>query len=95
MWNTGRTSDFKIDGERVNRLQATKHVASRFIERRRGDRLGLILFGTRAYLQAPLTFDDKTVNRLLREAAIGLAIVVIYFRNRGSIEVEDINMMKG
>ena len=29
------------------------------------------------------------------EAAIGLAIVVIYFRNRGSIEVEDINMMKG
>ncbi|NJO37562.1 MAG: NADH-quinone oxidoreductase subunit NuoK [Rhizobiales bacterium] len=29
------------------------------------------------------------------EAAIGLAIVVVYFRNRGSIEVEDINMMKG
>ena len=29
------------------------------------------------------------------EAAIGLAILVIYFRNRGSIEVEDINMMKG
>jgi len=29
------------------------------------------------------------------EAAIGLAIVVIYFRNRGSIEVEDVNMMKG
>src|ERR671923_1084767 len=29
------------------------------------------------------------------EAAIGLAIVLIYFRNRGSIEVEDINLMKG
>ena len=29
------------------------------------------------------------------EAAIGLAILVIYFRNRGSIAVEDINMMKG
>ena len=29
------------------------------------------------------------------EAAIGLAIVVVYFRNRGSIEVEDINVMKG
>ena len=29
------------------------------------------------------------------EAAIGLAIVVIYFRNRGSIEVDDVNMMKG
>jgi NADH-quinone oxidoreductase subunit K len=29
------------------------------------------------------------------EAAIGLAIVVVYFRNRGSIEVEDINLMRG
>jgi len=29
------------------------------------------------------------------EASIGLAIVVVYFRNRGSIEVEDVNMMKG
>jgi NADH-quinone oxidoreductase subunit K len=29
------------------------------------------------------------------EAAIGLAILVIYFRNRGTIAVEDINMMKG
>ncbi len=68
-----RTGDFKIEGQQVNRLQATKQVASKFIERRRGDRLGLILFGTQAYLQAPLTFDSKTVNRLLQESAIGLA----------------------
>ena len=68
-----RTGDFVIEGEQVNRLQATKRVASEFIERRRGDRLGLILFGTRAYLQTPLTFDSKTVNRLLQESAIGLA----------------------
>ncbi len=68
-----RTADFKIEGKQVNRLQATKQVASHFIERRRGDRLGLILFGTQAYLQTPLTFDSKTVNRLLQESAIGLA----------------------
>jgi Ca-activated chloride channel family protein len=68
-----RTGDFVLDGEQVNRLQATKQVASHFIERRRGDRLGLILFGSQAYLQAPLTFDSKTVNRLLQESAIGLA----------------------
>jgi Ca-activated chloride channel homolog len=68
-----RTGDFKIEGKQVNRLYATRLVASDFIERRRGDRLGLILFGTQAYLQAPLTFDSKTVNRLLQEAAIGLA----------------------
>lgn len=68
-----RTGDFMIDDQQVNRLQAAKRVASQFIERRRGDRLGLILFGTQAYLQAPLTFDSKTVNRLLQESAIGLA----------------------
>ena len=68
-----RTEDFVIDGRQVNRLQATKEVASRFIERRGGDRLGLILFGTRAYLQTPLTFDVKTVSQLLQESALGLA----------------------
>ncbi len=68
-----RTGDFVIQGEQVNRLQATKVVASRFIEQRQGDRLGLILFGTRAYLQTPLTFDTKTVDRLLQEATFGLA----------------------
>lgn len=67
------TADFRIEGEQVNRLQATKRVASKFIERRRGDRLGLILFGTRAYLQVPLTFDNKTVNQLLLDSAIGIA----------------------
>jgi Ca-activated chloride channel family protein len=68
-----RTGDFKIEGEVVNRLFATKWVARDFIERRRGDRLGLILFGSRAYLQTPLTFDIKTIQRLLQEAVIGLA----------------------
>ncbi len=68
-----RTTDFKIGDQQVNRLQATKVVASKFIERREGDRLGLILFGTQAYLQTPLTFDSKTVNRMMMEAAIGLA----------------------
>lgn len=68
-----RMTDFIIEGEQVDRLQATRRVASNFIQRRHGDRLGLILFGSQAYLQAPLTFDSKTVNRLLREAVIGLA----------------------
>jgi len=48
-------------------------VAGDFIKRRKGDRLGLILFGTNAYVQAPLTMDRKTVNMLLEEAALGLA----------------------
>ena len=65
--------DFILNDERVNRLTATKWVAGEFIERRVGDRLGLILFGEQAYLQTPLTFDRVTVKTLLYESAIGLA----------------------
>ncbi|CAA9890405.1 conserved membrane hypothetical protein [Candidatus Methylobacter favarea] len=65
--------DFSINNQRVDRLTAIKWVAGDFIQRRAGDRLGLILFGTQAYLQTPLTFDRKTVDTLLNESAIGLA----------------------
>ena len=65
--------DFELGNRRVDRLTATKAVASDFIARREGDRIGLILFGERAYLQVPLTLDRKTVNVLLMEAFIGLA----------------------
>lgn len=65
--------DMKLAGQWVSRLEIVKEVAGEFIERRDGDRIGLILFGTRAYLQAPLTFDRPTVRTLLKEAVIGLA----------------------
>lgn len=65
--------DFELKGKYIDRLTALKAVASDFIERRKGDRIGLILFGTHAYLQTPLTFDIATVKQLLREAAVGLA----------------------
>ncbi|MGJ0429093.1 vWA domain-containing protein [Methylobacter sp.] len=65
--------DFVINRQAVDRLTATKWVAGDFINRRVGDRIGLILFGTQAYLQTPLTFDRKTVMTLLDESAIGLA----------------------
>lgn len=65
--------DFRWNNKVINRLQATKGVAGNFIENRKGDRIGLVLFGDQAYLQAPLTFDRKTVRTLLNEAAIGLA----------------------
>jgi Ca-activated chloride channel family protein len=65
--------DFLMNGEKVDRLTVVKQVAGDFIERREGDRIGLILFGKRAYVQTPLTFDRKTVQYMLREAEIGLA----------------------
>ncbi len=65
--------DFILNKQAVDRLTAIKAIATNFIERRVGDRLGLILFGTQAYLQTPLTFDRKTVSTLLDESVIGLA----------------------
>ncbi len=65
--------DFVIGNQRVDRLTATKVVAGQFIERRKGDRVGLILFGEKAYLQAPLTYDLKTVEQLLDESFITMA----------------------
>ncbi len=67
------TRDFMLDGHPIPRLAAVKAIAGNFIRRRVGDRIGLILFGTNAYVQAPLSFDRKTVDALLQESAIGLA----------------------
>jgi len=66
-------NDMFVSGRTVTRLTAVKAVARDFVQKREGDRIGLILFGTQAYLQAPLTFDRKTVNILLGEVELGLA----------------------
>lgn len=66
-------NDFEVKGQVVDRLSALKMILGDFIERRKGDRLGLILFGSQAYLQTPLTFDITTVKQLLMESAVGLA----------------------
>lgn len=68
-----RTPDMKINGKYLSRIAVVKQVASQFIARREGDRLGLILFGTHAYLQTPLTFDRKTVEQMLKDATVGIA----------------------
>ncbi len=67
------TEDMKLHGEAANRLAVVQQVAGEFIARRQGDRLGLVLFGQQAYLQAPLTMDRQTVRTFLQEAVIGLA----------------------
>ncbi len=64
--------DFTLGGESTDRLTVVKQVAHDFVERREGDRVGLVFFGTRAYLQSPLSYDRGTVASLLDEAAIGL-----------------------
>ena len=66
-------NDMSIDSSAATRLDVLKAVVGRFIERRRGDRLGLILFGTRAYNYVPLTFDVDTLEQLLQDVSTGLA----------------------
>lgn len=68
-----RIPDMRINDKPVDRLTALKHVATDFIAQRQGDRLGLIIFGSRAYMQTPLTFDRATVQNMLNDASIGLA----------------------
>lgn len=65
--------DFAFQGQAIDRLTAVKLVAGDFIKKRANDRIGLILFGTRAYLQAPLTFDHQSVNKILWEMDAGMA----------------------
>jgi len=64
--------DMSLNGNAVNRLDMLKVVLGDFIERRVGDRLGLILFADDAYMQTPMTFDRKTVKQMLDESVLGL-----------------------
>jgi Ca-activated chloride channel family protein len=57
----------------ASRLQVVQAVAGQFIDGRQGDQVGLILFGTQPYVQAPLTADLATVHRFLDEAVVGVA----------------------
>ncbi len=68
-----REPDFAINNRRVERLTAVKKTASEFIKNRADDRIGLVLFGTRAYLQAPITFDKKSVEDILWSTDAGMA----------------------
>lgn len=57
----------------ASRLNVVQQVGGDFIQHRHGDQVGLILFGTQPYLQAPLSSDLSTVNQFLREAMVGVA----------------------
>lgn len=65
--------DFKVKGERVTRLDAIKDVGSEFMAKRDGDRLGLVVFGTEAYTQVPLTRDYRIIQEVLKKVEIGAA----------------------
>lgn len=65
--------DFALDGAPLSRLDAVKRVAARFVAARRGDRIGLVIFGDRAYVAQPPTFDVAAVARAIETAQIGIS----------------------
>lgn len=65
--------DMQLEGRRATRLEVLKAAFDDFVVKREGDRVGLILFGSNAYLKAPLSFDLNTVNRLMQETPLGVA----------------------
>jgi Ca-activated chloride channel family protein len=68
------TQDFKdAKGETVDRLTAVKEVLDDFLAKRKGDRVGLILFGSAPFVQAPFTEDLKVCRQLLNEAQVKMA----------------------
>ncbi len=65
--------DMVLGNNYVDRLTAAKAVLSDFLDRRVGDRVGLLLFGQRAYAVTPLTPDRESVRAQLLDAEIGMA----------------------
>lgn len=65
--------DFTVGQNQINRLTAVKKAAVEFIQKRHDDRIGLILFGTRAYLQAPITYDKRSIQEILWNMDAGMA----------------------
>lgn len=68
-----RALDFKKDGNIVTRLEAAKHVVQDFIVKRNGDRIGMVVFGSHAFTQLPLTRDYNTIAFMLEALKIGAA----------------------
>ncbi|MBR1600271.1 MAG: VWA domain-containing protein [Alphaproteobacteria bacterium] len=65
--------DFRYQNRYYTRLEAVKSVVSRFADERTEDRIGLVLFGTRAYMQVPLTYDRQSLKEVLYSVDAGMA----------------------
>ena len=65
--------DMQVNGRSVDRLTAIKSVVDDFIAQRQGDRMGLIVFGSQAFIVSPLTYDLAAIQQLLNETQIGMA----------------------
>lgn len=65
--------DMIVQNRRYQRLDVVEYAATSFVKARPHDKIGLILFGSRAYLMTPLTYDKKHILSRLEDASVGLA----------------------
>lgn len=65
--------DFDVNNQPVSRLSLVKLLADDFLQKRQGDEISLVVFGSEAYTYTPLTYDMQTLRRLLGEIGIGIA----------------------
>ena len=65
--------DFKLGTRAVNRLEVAKEVVARFVDGRKDDRVGLVVFGEEAFTQVPLTLDHDALVGFLKQVQIGMA----------------------
>jgi Ca-activated chloride channel homolog len=66
-------TDWTLDGKRTTRWDAVKAILQDFIKDRKSDQMGLVLFATHAYLQAPLTTDLHAIEWLIDQSEVGMA----------------------
>jgi len=67
------TTDWHLGGQRLSRWGAIKTIMKGFIRDRKSDQIGLVMFGSNAYLQAPFTTDLETVSWLMDQTEVGMA----------------------
>lgn len=67
-----RALDFEVNSRRKDRLEVVKIVLSDFISKRVDDRIGMVVFGTYAFPQAPLTLDHDVLAKFLDKTRIGM-----------------------
>lgn len=68
-----RALDFIVEEKRITRLAVVKGVVSKFIDNRPNDRIGMVVFGEKAYTQCPLTLDQGILQSFLSKLEIGMA----------------------
>ena len=66
-------TDWVVNGKRTTRWDAVKTILKDFVKNRKSDQMGLVLFATHAYLQAPLTTDLDAIDWLLDQTEVGMA----------------------